>query len=171
MGSYPIPEHNTKMYGSMVEALGMKVSKIEEDNVAVQNFLNGKTESDILSILKGEKEDEKLSPFFKDIREDSLWFYSRPFGIGLFSVMRAVGVELTLENVDKWFATLNIKPGLPRQDLDIYTTSLLKLKQAEQMFKEIEIREKKAMAKRLEEKAQRALDMAEKAAQKAAEAK
>eukprot|EP00638_Chattonella_subsalsa_P009660 CAMPEP_0117753414 /NCGR_PEP_ID=MMETSP0947-20121206/12204_1 /TAXON_ID=44440 /ORGANISM="Chattonella subsalsa, Strain CCMP2191" /LENGTH=336 /DNA_ID=CAMNT_0005572277 /DNA_START=120 /DNA_END=1130 /DNA_ORIENTATION=+ len=169
MGTYPVPEHCDQMYESMIKALGFDVEAVAEDEKKVLAFVEGKSEDEILAVIKGEADDAVFGPVFKAIREDKFWWYSRPFGAGIFSIMKKAGVELNNENLEKWVACMNVRDNLPKQDLEIYQTSLIKIKEAEKMYKEVEIREKKAMAKRLEEKAQRALEKAEAAAKRAAE--
>mmetsp|Transcript_18355 Transcript_18355/g.30611 ORF Transcript_18355/g.30611 Transcript_18355/m.30611 type:complete len:344 (-) Transcript_18355:218-1249(-) len=167
MGSYPLPEQLSEMYTAMINSLGFEVDTVAADEVKLDTFLEGKTGADVLAVMKGEADDAFFGPIFKEIRENKWFWYSRPFGAGMFKMMLATGTELTEANVEEWVAVLGFNKSMPLQDLKIYTDSLQKLKEAEKMYKEVEIREKKAMAKRLEEKADRAIKAAEKKAKEA----
>mmetsp|Transcript_50118 Transcript_50118/g.100910 ORF Transcript_50118/g.100910 Transcript_50118/m.100910 type:complete len:83 (-) Transcript_50118:123-371(-) len=66
-------------------------------------------------------------------------------------------------NVEEWAKALKITPSKATSDLETYKLNKNKLQKAEEMLREIEIREKKKLAERLEAKAKA---LAEKAAKK-----
>merc|ERR1711871_1143522 len=97
---------------------------------------------------------------------------SRVWAVGLFKMMNMAGVEpISNEVLVKWATAIGLDKSnfaVLESDYDLYSSSLTKLRELEQLFKEIEIREKKKLAERLEAKAAAAVKAAEEAAAAAA---
>jgi len=163
------PEQDTakKIKTAMIESAGMVESEIDAEAAELAAWTQGKTREDIESALKGEG-DSKLAQIANGAKGDEYWMYSRFFGIGMVKMMDVVGVEqdmsVAYDVMENWVGTCLGKPHYTAcADSDLYFKQKGKLDMMETMMKEIEIREKKRMADRLEAKAEMALLAAEKA--------
>merc|ERR1719162_2153970 len=92
--------------------------------------------------------DQRVADAFSGI---STSLYSQPFSVGLFKIMEYSGVQATSDNVEEWAKALKVTAAKPVSDLETYRKNTAKLRQAEEMMREVEIREKKKLAERLEE--------------------
>ncbi|CAM9308647.1 unnamed protein product [Discosporangium mesarthrocarpum] len=184
INSYPAEGQKELIYKAVAEALELDPEQMKEDSAKVAEWAKGKTEEDVFAAMKGEGESSCVSesfvvartglgPFGEGVEEkgeDVPWFsYNRPWAIGIFDLMSKIGLEPTDDLVEKWFGVIGIASesisGV--KDLALYTDNIAKIEQAEQLFKEIEIREKKRLAERLEEKAANAIKEAERAEKEA----
>ena len=95
------------------------------------------------------------------IKGNKNFLYNRVFGVGLFKLFTDAGIE-TIDNdvLSLYAGKMGFSANKFQQDYDLYSESLNKLRSVEQLFKEIEIREKKKLASRLEEKAAKAAEAA-----------
>lgn len=163
--NYPDVEMRGKIMSSLFQGCDLNEDDVRSEAALVKTWLTGKSKDDILAALKGEVE----SPFKSSVtqaKEDKYWMYSRFFGIGLVAMMDEVGVEMNADDVypvmeDYMSNALGKSHFTACSDSDTYFKIRSKLDLMETMMKEIEIREKKRMAQRLEDKAEAAIRKAE----------
>jgi len=167
MGTYDkliASEQSGKIWTAMITALELEPDTVTADAEAVSKYASSTSPADILKHMEGPADatDASVGQAFESIGSS---LYSVSWSIGLFKIMELSGVEVSKANVEEWAKALKITPAKATGDLDTYKQNKNKLQQAEEMIREVEIREKKKLAERLEAKAKA---LAEKAAQKAA---
>lgn len=165
--NYPDPDTKTKIVNSLFQSVGLTESEVRAEAAQVSQWVVGKSQEEVLAALKAET-DSPFQAFVKSAKDDQYWMYSRFFGIGLIAMMDEVGVGMNADDVypvmESW-----MKDGVGKShftacsDSDTYFKIKNKLDLMETMMKEIEIREKKRMAQRLEDKAEAAIRKAERA--------
>ena len=174
--NYPEQDIAAETITALFKCLGMDEAEVRAEAKAVTDWAEGKTQAEVTAELMGEG-DSMLSTLAKEIKADEFWMNSRYFAVGLVKVMEIVGVEQSMESaydvMEEWVGkSLGKRHYTACSDSDLYFKTKQKLDMMETLMKEIEIREKKRMADRLEEKAEAALKRAERDEQmKAEEAK
>eukprot|EP00568_Trieres_chinensis_P003979 CAMPEP_0183291864 /NCGR_PEP_ID=MMETSP0160_2-20130417/1124_1 /TAXON_ID=2839 ORGANISM="Odontella Sinensis, Strain Grunow 1884" /NCGR_SAMPLE_ID=MMETSP0160_2 /ASSEMBLY_ACC=CAM_ASM_000250 /LENGTH=321 /DNA_ID=CAMNT_0025452723 /DNA_START=55 /DNA_END=1020 /DNA_ORIENTATION=+ len=171
--NYPEPDTAADIRRCFFQCNGMEESVIVAEAQSVLDWAAGKSKEDIEAALCGEG-DGPIAETAKATKADEFWMYSRFFGIGLVRLMELAGVEQTADDtypvMEEWMSKKLEKPFYTAcSDSDTYFKIKGKLDMMETMMKEIEIREKKRMAQRLEEKAEAALRKAERDSQMQAE--
>jgi uncharacterized protein with von Willebrand factor type A (vWA) domain len=159
-------EEVDKIWPAFIKACGLDPAKVTEDADAAEAWAKATSPAQILAAMEGKESasDARISEAFTSIKTS---LYNDMFSTGLFKLMEFSGVDATKENVEEWAKALEITPSKPASDLETYKRNLKKLTAAEEMMREVEIREKKKLAERLEEKAKK---LAEKAAAAASDA-
>merc|ERR1711966_429076 len=166
--NYPEQDTAKLIKTAMITSVGLDEAEVDAEAAKLEAWAQGKTKDEISSALKGEG-DGLLSEIASSIKGDEWWMYSRFFGIGLIKLMEMSGVEqdmsVAYDVMEDWVGTCLGKPYYTAcSDSDLYFAQKGKLDMMETMMKEIEIREKKRMADRLEAKADMALAAAERVA-------
>jgi len=164
--NYPEKNIAGQIATALFKSIGMDEAEVRKDAAALEAWCEGKTKADVEAALDGEG-DGPLSSLALAIKGDEYWMYSRYFGIGLLTVMEKVGIEMDKDEVypvlENWMGKkLGSSSALSAcNDSDLYFRVRDKLVMMETMMKEIEIREKKKMAERLEDRAEAALRAAD----------
>jgi len=161
LSNYPEKPDAIKIVSALAESMGMNAETLRADSASLSSWAKGKTGEDVAAALRGEGESE-LASIAKAVKDEEFWLYSRFFGIGLVSLMDATGVEPSVASMNKWLQDdLGKKTGKGEADYDLWIGVRGKLDMMETLMKEVEIREKKKMAQRLEDKADAAIRRAE----------
>ncbi|KAL3918116.1 MAG: hypothetical protein SGILL_004390 [Bacillariaceae sp.] len=164
--NYPEPGMQEKITSALFKSVGLDEATIRAEAKEMEEWAQGKTKDEIEAALGAADPSNPLGAIAAGIKEDEFWMYSRYFGIGLVKVMDIVGVEMDKDEVypvmENWMTTQLGRSHLTAcNDSDLFFKIKGKLDMMETMMKEIEIREKKRMAERLEAKAEAALAAAE----------
>lgn len=170
--NYPEPGAQEKIVSALFTSCGLDQAAIEKEAAELKAWATGKSRAEIAAALRGEG-DGPIVPVAIAAKADEYWMYSRFFGIGLVSLMEECGVEMNADDVypvmEEFMTTSLGKSHFTAcSDSDLFFKVKSKLDLMETMMKEIEIREKKRMAQRLEEKAEAAIRKAERDAEMAA---
>jgi photosystem II biogenesis protein Psp29 len=164
--NYPEKEIAEKIVSSLYKSVGLSQADVEAEAKQMLAWAESSTRQDIESALAGEG-DSVLAQVARKIKGNEFWMYSRYFGIGLIKMMECAGMEMDKDEIypimEDWMSKKLGRSHLTAcADSDLFFKVREKLDMMETMMKEIEIREKKRMAERLEEKAEQALRAAEK---------
>lgn len=161
--NYPEPGQYEKISSALLKSCDLDEESIRSDAKMLEEWVEGKSRAEIEEALSGNgPEGNPLGQIQAQVKSDEFWMYSRYFGIGLVKIMESVGVEMDKDEVypvmEDWMSNRLGKSHLTAcSDSDLFFKTREKLDMMETMMKEIEIREKKRMADRLEKKAEAAL--------------
>merc|ERR1719277_2260789 len=134
-----------KIWPAFVKALGMSPDQVKGDAETVMAWAKNTDPATIRQTMEGTEKnaDTRILQSFEHIASS---LYSMPFSVGLFKIMEYSNVDATRENAEEWAKALKIPPSKLTSDLDTYKKNLNKLSKAEEMMREVEIREKKNLA-------------------------
>ncbi|CDF77411.1 unnamed protein product [Chondrus crispus] len=161
---YPDLDERDALYKACVESVRLDYNTIRSNAAAVGDWLEGKSEKDVLDALAAAPEGASAADVGPVIEAVAYvrhagpfdWYYSRMFGIGLIQVMAKVGVDLSITNAEAWADAMKMEKSKFAAEMGAYLSSMERLKQAEQIFAESTAREAKKTAERLAARAQAA---------------
>ncbi|CAK0834548.1 unnamed protein product [Prorocentrum cordatum] len=141
-----------KIWPAFAKACSLDGKAMQEDAEAVASWAKSTSPAQVLQVLEGAEaaSDPRVSTAVSNIKTS---LYNQMYSIGIFKMMEYSGVAVTKDNVEEWAKALKVPPSKPATDLETYKRNMDKLQKAEEMMREVEIREKKKLAERLEEKA------------------
>uniref|UniRef100_A0A7S4AGE4 Uncharacterized protein n=1 Tax=Pseudo-nitzschia australis TaxID=44445 RepID=A0A7S4AGE4_9STRA len=163
--NYPEAGMFEEITSALFKSVNLDEAEIRADAAMIKEWAAGKTKEEIEAALKN-GDDSPLGTIATAIKGDEYWMYSRYFGVGLLKLMEGAGVEMDKDEVypvmENWMSEQLGQSHLTAcADSDLFFRVKDKLDMMETMMKEIEIREKKRMAERLEKKAEAALRAAD----------
>uniref|UniRef100_A0A7R9W0H2 Uncharacterized protein n=1 Tax=Pseudictyota dubia TaxID=2749911 RepID=A0A7R9W0H2_9STRA len=171
-GNYPEQGVAQDIVSSLMKCTGMDEDELREEARIVSSWAEGKTMDEVTAALARE-DDSPVAAIARDVAADDYWMYSRFFGVGLIRIMNIIGAgedqDDAYNTIEEWMVSLGKSSFTACSDSDLYFKTKAKLDMMETMMKEVEIREKKRMAERLEAKAEAALAQAERDAKMEAE--
>lgn len=166
--NYPEPGMYEKICSAIFQSCDLDENEIRAEAKILEEWVSDgpKSKEDIEAALKNGDDSTPLGSIAAAVKDDEFWMYSRYFGIGLVKIMEIVQVEMDKDEVypvmEDWMSNQLGRSHLSAcGDSDLFFKVKEKLDMMETMMKEIEIREKKRMAERLEQKAEAALAAAE----------
>jgi len=163
--NYPERDIAERIVSALIQSIGMDEAEIRAEAKLVMDYIEGKTVEDISNDITSAEGSSPIAAFSAEAKSDQFWMYSRFIGLGLVKVSEVVGVEQTADSagqqIEKWMSAMDKPTYTAMADSDQWFRTKAKLDMMETLMKEIEIREKKRMADRLEEKAEMALKKAE----------
>lgn len=169
--NYPERESAKLIVTALIESVGMVEEEVRNEANLITEWAAGKTKEQVESALRGEG-DSPVALIANAAKDDEFWMYSRYFTLGLVQVMDLVGLDPDMDSsadiLEEWMGKSMRKSYFSAcSDSDLFFRTKGKLEIMETMMKEIEIREKKRMAERLEDKAEAAIRAAEREAEMA----
>mmetsp|Transcript_27672 Transcript_27672/g.42909 ORF Transcript_27672/g.42909 Transcript_27672/m.42909 type:complete len:318 (-) Transcript_27672:424-1377(-) len=163
--NYPEKDIAARIVSSLMECLGLNEAEVQAEARAMLEYVEGKTIDDITKELETGEGDSPIAKIAAAAKADEFWMYSKFFGLGLVKIGEIVGMESNMDDgsaqMEKWMTALGKPTFTCMADSDQWFRSKAKLDMMETLMKEIEIREKKRMADRLEQKAEMAIKKAE----------
>lgn len=164
--NYPEKDVAAKIVSSLFKCIGMDEAEVREQAKTIEDWAKGKSKDEIEAAIGAADSSNPIGAVAATIKADEFWMYSRYFGLGLVRIMDLAGVEMDKDEVypimENWMTEKLGRPSLTAcNDSDMYFKVRAKLDMMETMMKEIEIREKKRMAERLEDKAEAAIRAAD----------
>ena len=151
MKGYPLADEIDIIFDAMMDSVGLKPQEIRDDAKALMTMVRdgSMTEEDVLAAKEGE-----IADILNNVRENRFFKYTDAWGIGLGRMIELLGGEAKEETFDKWTQSLRwVYTQRIMSTWNEFSGDQLKMQGVEAMQKQLQIREKKRAATRLEKKA------------------
>jgi photosystem II biogenesis protein Psp29 len=135
------------IFNGLCQAVGGSPEQYRQDAEAVKAMVNGMSLDDLkaqFEHLESADHNDGLRGKLAAVATRETFKYSRPFGIGLYTLVETVAPEETLKSKDDTEALfkdlsskLNISSDKLQKDLELYRSNLEKLSQAQEVMKDI----------------------------------
>mmetsp|Transcript_11339 Transcript_11339/g.13941 ORF Transcript_11339/g.13941 Transcript_11339/m.13941 type:complete len:257 (-) Transcript_11339:1312-2082(-) len=142
MAKYPVKSEVEAIVEATISALDLSVEQISQDAKDVANWLEGKSEADILTAPE-QKSNGKVEAALASIKENENYLHTRCGNLGVLAMMDAVGVKPEGDALTRWADALGMRKRSLEKDAVLLREFQEKMTAALQMIKSLEIREKK----------------------------
>ena len=158
MEGYKPEGDKESVFNAIVKAVGSSPEQYRQDAKALKTSVEGMSLDDFKALfdtLEGGESAEGLKGQLAQIQSREKFKYSRPFGIGLYTLVEAIAAEETLKDsdtVESLFQTLSEKLTISadklQKDLELYRSNLEKMTQAQEVMQDILAAERKKREER-----------------------
>ena len=151
MKGYPMSDEIDIIFNTMMKAVGLDPQLIRDDAKRYLTTIKegSLTEDDVINSESGE-----LATIFNNVRTNRFFKYTDAWGVGLGRTIELLGGEPNQESFDKWSESLKwVFSGRLMQTWDEFSSDQVRMQGIEAMQKQLQIREKRRAAARLETKA------------------
>ncbi len=153
------PEADTdSIFKALCSSTQGSPDQYRQDAIAMQEAAKGFTLDSFKALVEDPRqgvEQSPVAPILTRVVEQSGFKYSRPFGIGLYTLLELMAGEATLQNQEVLADLVNYlgdRLHLPAdklsKDLDVYRRNLEKLAQAQEVLQDILAAERKKREER-----------------------
>jgi len=160
LDKYPVAGEKDAMIDATIRALDMDPATVRSDEKEVLEWLEGKTEAEILA-APTEPDKSRINKAFADIKSSDEYLHTRAANVGVITMIDKVGLKPDNATLTRWTEALGMRKRNVEKDAILLKDVRDKMVVALQMVKSLEIREKKRMADSLEKKAKEAQAQAE----------
>jgi len=151
MKGYPMSDEIDTIFNIMMKAVGFEPQKIRDDAKRYLTTIKegSLTEEEVIGSTSGE-----LADILNNVRTNRFFKYTDAWGVGLGRTIELLGGEPNEESFNRWAENLRwvFTPRL-MQTWDEFSADQVRMQGIEAMQKQLQIREKRRAAARLETKA------------------
>lgn len=158
---YPVENEYIAFFEAAARSANLDPDKIRKDADLLKAYMtSGKTEADFDRAIESPKDGDVVEQELAAIKAGSAFLPERYFSFGLCKTMEALGAEVNWESIKRFCNKLGLEETRTQLDWDLLERTTRKLSDVETLMKQVEIREKKRLAERLEAKAKKAAEAA-----------
>ncbi len=158
MESYQPESDKASIFNGIVRSVGGSPEQYRHDAQSLKAAVEGVSLADFkgwFDHLEGAEQSEGAKGHLANVAAREKFKYSRPFGIGLYTLVETVASDETLKDrdmVESLFTSfsekLHISPDKLQKDLELYRSNLEKMVQAQEVMQDILAAERKKREER-----------------------